>query len=164
MIRTMRSFIAGVYPRVGGATASRRRTRLFRCGLSPRGRGNRRRQGRPDAHSRSIPAWAGQPVGSPSSALEKSVYPRVGGATCSASWKMSAWTGLSPRGRGNPLILGEPVHRMRSIPAWAGQPITISSSICLPLVYPRVGGATRSSQTPRRGSPRSIPAWAGQPR
>ena len=50
-----------VYPRVGGGTTMPRPTDRCSPGLSPRGRGNRRRLPDTTAASRSIPAWAGEP-------------------------------------------------------------------------------------------------------
>ena len=132
-----------VYPRVGGGTASLVALALSLLGLSPRGRGNQERsQGRND-HSRSIPAWAGEPAGGPPRFAPLQVYPRVGGGT---PWRESGprrpwglsprgrgnrffWsvgegcqTGLSPRGRGNHKPPLGVVNRYGSIPAWAGEP------------------------------------------
>ena len=90
--------------------------------------------------------------------------------------------GLSPRGRGKPVPLGEGNQSNRSIPAWAGQTEKTVSGENKKRVYPRVGGANgafifvsfwRWGLSPRgrgklcqstRGfaSLRSIPAWAGQ--
>ena len=92
-------------------------------GLSPRGRGN------PDVErlvvlwDRSIPAWAGEP---PTARLSKSrlrVYPRVGGGTARVCDDAVVVVGLSPRGRGNPLIDRPAVAAGGSIPAWAGEPL-----------------------------------------
>ena len=72
---------------------------------------------------------------------------------------------------------------MRSIPAWAGEPICSQVTLSTPPVYPRVGGGTfkgvnvawsyRGLSPRGRGnrpavrcdwlSKRSIPAWAGEP-
>ena len=96
---------------------------------------------------------------------------------------MVSLSGLSPRGRGNHFHTNNLRRRMRSIPAWAGQPWETVTRAIKRAVYPRVGGATAppiSPLGPRRGlSPRgrgnrgiftigadcyrSIPAWAGQP-
>ena len=68
-----------VYPRVGGATWCA--PRLFQpvFGLSPRGRGNLRRERRQIACTWSIPAWAGQPTLRLEWEWRCWVYPRVGG-------------------------------------------------------------------------------------
>ena len=91
--------------------------------------------------------------------------------------------GLSPRGRGNHLVNIAGAATLRSIPAWAGEPLEMSDDVTLGPVYPRVGGGTgpmgalialASGLSPRgRGnlyesgigtlSTRSIPAWAGEP-
>ena len=111
-----------VYPRLGGATPTALREVQENSGLSPRGRGNRRRREPSSESKRSIPAWAGQPVilglaaiistvyprvgGATLDALARDdglwVYPRVGGATCKITSINRVNTGLSPRGRGNP--------------------------------------------------------------
>ena len=172
-----------VYPRVGGATLLITGGAESRGGLSPRGRGNRCCFEAATAHTGSIPAWAGQPPLPPPRTAPSRVYPRVGGATTSTSEPVNAMKGLSPRGRGNqgcPRWLGRPG---RSIPAWAGQPLTRRCQSRRPAVYPRVGGATNGPRdkmfwehglSPRgrgnhlppsrmRGHSGSIPAWAGQP-
>ena len=91
--------------------------------------------------------------------------------------------GLSPRGRGNQLHGAHGDAKVRSIPAWAGEPPLVKAVAAEALVYPRVGGGTAFSRnifwrspglSPRgRGnlSPHeanhvthgSIPAWAGEP-
>ena len=131
-------------------------------GLSPRGRGNRRRcrRKRPELRSipawageprrcrrkrpelRSIPAWAGEPRGRPVPPAEPTVYPRVGGGTLLPRCYLPRVCGLSPRGRGNPMT--EPVENARggSIPAWAGEPPDHAPSHLASAVYPRVGGGT----------------------
>ena len=90
-----------VYPRVGGETSAVGIISDGQSGLSPRGRGNRRRQIMPMLSSGSIPAWAGKPRASPCASADLGVYPRVGGETAMASSGPAANSGLSPRGRGN---------------------------------------------------------------
>ena len=51
-----------VYPRVGGATRFPLDTFVLAVGLSPRGRGNLTKVWGGLRRSRSIPAWAGQPM------------------------------------------------------------------------------------------------------
>ena len=168
---------------MGGATAPCRRCGLSGLGLSPRGRGNPSRKRRPWHISRSIPAWAGQPLLRLRARPRSSVYPRVGGATGSLSIEIGRGVGLSPRGRGNRPDHGLQPGYPRSIPAWAGQPSPITAYPRTMAVYPRVGGATVSDHripshygglsprgrgnrsTPRQSAQtgRSIPAWAGQP-
>ena len=131
-----------VYPRVGGGTGVRFSDALHERGLSPRGRGNHAYSGQPLPSIRSIPAWAGEPCAFVSPRAIRGVYPRVGGGTVPISRASIAPGGLSPRGRGNPSpslsgsVLG------RSIPAWAGEPISLSFRLSLGSVYPRVGGGT----------------------
>ena len=108
----------------------------------------------------------------------------MGGATAWGRWSWPSAGGLSPRGRGDRSLPAAPVQDLRSIPAWAGQPLIVQRCAAADRVYPRVGGATRIigltgwsiiGLSPRgRGNQnltalevlleRSIPAWAGQPR
>ncbi len=90
-----------VYPRVGGGTGPGLSSRGPGGGLSPRGRGNRPTCPLAAEGARSIPAWAGEPSRLTESQKAAPVYPRVGGGTTSTNSAISAWRGLSPRGRGN---------------------------------------------------------------
>ena len=172
-----------VYPRVGGETLAKVEKSLNADGLSPRGRGNRRRAGGPRHRRGSIPAWAGKPVHWHFLASCSKVYPRVGGETMTSADPVTNPGGLSPRGRGNRLAMEPRVDYVRSIPAWAGKPKGLTKSSGSTRVYPRVGGETTSTTGPLsrstglsprgRGNPsgasgshtamRSIPAWAGKP-
>ena len=156
---------------------------MISLGLSPRGRGNHPGPIRQRWNSRSIPAWAGEPVTWVSSGISFMVYPRVGGGTGHMSDKNNTAAGLSPRGRGNPLIVIAAIAKIGSIPAWAGEPSPGRFRFIADTVYPRVGGGTIcgygglfqvAGLSPRgRGNPdlpwgstttqRSIPAWAGEP-
>ena len=151
-------------------------------GLSPRGRGNRLLLRLEKEGTRSIPAWAGDKISGGKEAVD-TVYPRVGGGTALVAAGILIYKGLSPRGRGNHGYTDFRNARVRSIPAWAGEPCRIPSARALHRVYPRVGGGTgvhRRGRKPRHGlSPRgrgnrershlrsqlnrSIPAWAGEP-
>ena len=134
--------ITKVYPRVGGATLHRLPSPPGGAGLSPRGRGNLVPVGGRGAADRSIPAWAGQPRRELRVAINIRVYPRVGGATDIAFCYQLVAMGLSPRGRGNPAAAARGYRPAGSIPAWAGQPTSTTTSACTTGVYPRVGGAT----------------------
>ena len=122
------------------------------------------------------------------------VYPRVGGGTSRPEilFLYGPVGGLSPRGRGNHEAADTSlkVARLRSIPAWAGEPRLRqkTGAVCIqkglsprgrgnrcrrwakdvpsvPPVYPRVGGGTSTSRGCQRTFryQRSIPAWAGEP-
>ena len=90
-----------VYPRVCGGTPSRRAGPLPLHGLSPRVRGNRRRNADPPSSPRSIPACAGEPSRVRGYLRLTRVYPRVCGGTTSPSKRTLSSHGLSPRVRGN---------------------------------------------------------------
>ena len=111
-----------VYPRVGGATDGDLPAPRDGDGLSPRGRGNPQQHQGQGSHSRSIPAWAGQPGHADQGFHGVPVYPRVGGATFGLTLLDGHGQGLSPRGRGNLFGWMGRKDRRRSIPAWAGQP------------------------------------------
>ena len=172
-----------VYPRVGGGTLTVPAMPTGFAGLSPRGRGNHLAKLYPLGVVRSIPAWAGEPVVTVPVRNIAEVYPRVGGGTDLTGESYKEDAGLSPRGRGNRVLRRHEKVRYGSIPAWAGEPETVSrGKVAIP-VYPRVGGGTVScggmkksatGLSPRgRGNPPSssvtvkrkgsIPAWAGEP-
>ena len=131
----------------------------------------------------SIPAWAGEPHIATIIQPRKRVYPRVGGGTRQIQYRKAKVSGLSPRGRGNRSPTRMTGPRIRSIPAWAGEPQAERWAGRHCWVYPRVGGGTHSKRrrwgrtwglSPRgrgnrEGGPavfhndRSIPAWAGEP-
>ena len=116
--------------------------------------------------------------------METTAYPRVCGATVSATPPTTSRRGLSPRMRGNHVGRVDPDPAVGPIPAYAGQPIMKTEPFCLTRAYPRVCGATLSpcawssslmGLSPRmRGNQRQaamrlrkrgpIPAYAGQPR
>ena len=82
----------------------------------------------------------------------------MGGATGFSVESLGELKGLSPRGRGNLLVVDVPGLVVRSIPAWAGQPRVVEYQEKVYTVYPRVGGATwgrRNTDRLERGlSPR----------
>ena len=180
---TLSFFLSRVYPRVGGGTVSCSLLPRPADGLSPRGRGNLQHLFNPFNVAGSIPAWAGEPTECAQRRAGRKVYPRVGGGTDDIIKINMPRTGLSPRGRGNPVALVPKMVRGGSIPAWAGEPELGQSGSSSRRVYPRVGGGTnlcnkmggppmglsprgRGNRMIRAGAgrgPRSIPAWAGEP-
>ena len=173
-----------VYPRVGGGNSVGAYGHQLGRGLSPRGRGKRRRLHCAANGTGSIPAWAGETPANARIAIAVEVYPRVGGGN--VCWRALAVpvAGLSPRGRGKPPPALSSATTRRSIPAWAGETVPAPTATAAPTVYPRVGGGnstlvmspiSRSGLSPRgrgklaapqarRGRRRSIPAWAGETR
>ena len=121
-----------VYPRVGGETVTIRTGAGTGSGLSPRGRGNHSPRADDPSRRRSIPAWAGKPGRTCGPARVVKVYPRVGGETRARHSGGHLLPGLSPRGRGNPLVAGTTYSVLWSIPAWAGKPLRHSDSfVCI---------------------------------
>ena len=172
-----------VYPRVCGGTLDD----VERCqeygGLSPRVRGNRHHLPSIRSMGGSIPACAGEPIGSARRRPGTGVYPRVCGGTPDLAHVVVLDGGLSPRVRGNPVESRRVPSTMGSIPACAGEPSGPSAIWNGSGVYPRVcGGTTPHGRPPSGGeglSPRvrgnparrmrgaraqgSIPACAGEP-
>ena len=173
----------GVYPRVCGGTGSPATDPRNQTGLSPRMRGNLVARGGGPVSTRSIPAYAGEPITHCTHIQSKRVYPRVCGGTIEPAIANEHRAGLSPRMRGNQLLTAKRRMIYRSIPAYAGEPRTGIRSPECEKVYPRVCGGTPDDSnwkdvfdglSPRmRGNPSrpsrnwaskgSIPAYAGEP-
>ena len=173
----------GVYPRVCGGTYRSGFPSRTRMGLSPRVRGNLHRHGGHPDRAGSIPACAGEPRGDCRRRVRSGVYPRVCGGTVAVYVKVRAVLGLSPRVRGNRIVLAAELPAVGSIPACAGEPSLRRAGAGPDGVYPRVCGGTNqwpsAPQTgrglsprvrgnphrrlPQRMPPRSIPACAGEP-
>ena len=136
---------------MGGGTTNRLSPIQRQAGLSPRGRGNPKLWGIPGTSHGSIPAWAGEPSNTRSISFDCMVYPRVGGGTLTTWWTRNLITGLSPRGRGNLRHVGHGAPPLRSIPAWAGEPLAAADITITVAVYPRVGGGTADSMELGKG-------------
>ncbi len=172
-----------VYPRVCGGTGLRLRAQATQKGLSPRVRGNLAVEDEVVGVAGSIPACAGEPLELTDIRVTDGVYPRVCGGTNIKIVPVGYGLGLSPRVRGNQYKDRAGRLWTRSIPACAGEPCLMASSLPGAKVYPRVCGGTieirtwrvvRAGLSPRvRGNPlvdhhptprvRSIPACAGEP-
>ena len=133
---------SGVYPRVCGGTVGCQSGRNSEQGPSPRMRGNRQSAERWQSKTGSIPAYAGEPYFMPSAGLTVKVYPRVCGGTGPGRVYPCVCGGLSPRMRGNRARRPFAANRNRSIPAYAGEPISSRIPSCTIRVYPRVCGGT----------------------
>ena len=156
---------------------------MTRSGLSPRVRGNRLPAPSPNPNRRSIPACAGEPARGGGAGCSSAVYPRVCGGTQTTGVRRTRKRGLSPRVRGNPVMVVLRNATGRSIPACAGEPRPRAFGCRICEVYPRVCGGTPPALPPvavQQGlSPRvrgnrydgfrhhhtrgSIPACAGEP-
>ena len=172
-----------VYPRVCGGTNSDDFTASQWKGLSPRVRGNRSGGSTRDSRTGSIPACAGEPCYGTDETAKAMVYPRVCGGTPNSRRYTTTPVGLSPRVRGNRVAPAAADELRGSIPACAGEPISLRPKTSNTKVYPRVCGGTSAALRPYaserglsprvRGNPhhgqgqtvnvRSIPACAGEP-
>ena len=72
---------------------------------------------------RAIPAWAGKPCATFTSAAATAGHPRVGGETDAEALLLNAVAGPSPRGRGNRESIPAKYGKGGAIPAWAGKPL-----------------------------------------
>ena len=162
--RPLGQHLEKVYPRVGGGNRSRSRCARPAPGLSPRGRGKRRKGRFRDNSKGSIPAWAGETGRRAPGFRGGPVYPRVGGGNIVFLQVNDFCIGLSPRGRGKPRS-HRPVHiAPRSIPAWAGETGLPALNRPPLSVYPRVGGGNAILGGGFQHLYGSIPAWAGETR
>ena len=131
-----------VYPRECGGTSPAGTVGNVIVGLSPRVRGNR---GPPAGHravAGSVPASAGEPVPPPKPQLMPTVYPRECGGTPGAVPPGEKVRGLSPRVRGNLLMVCLQWRVEGSIPASAGEPFLSFCLSAVAPVYPRECGGT----------------------
>ena len=152
-----------VYPRVCGGTSHSVVSLSSYPGLSPRVRGNLRRDPLVRRPAGSIPACAGEPIVHIGGVGIKGVYPRVCGGTMSRALRAMARRGLSPRVRGNRRCRCSGGVHIGSIPACGGgtaRPPDFHRKLVG--LSPRVRG-NRGLAAPAYLKPRSIPACAGEP-
>ena len=130
----------------------------------------------------SIPACAGETMVYWLDGRADEVYPRVCGGNPTVMPSPACQPGLSPRVRGKRRSVSAAAPPGRSIPACAGETVSVRSGKDIPRVYPRVCGgnwdscltkAIKNGLSPRVrgkqlrairqwGSGRSIPACAGE--
>ena len=132
----------GVYPRACGGTRARYYDIRAALGLSPRLRGNGRRDGVIVVPLRSIPALAGERHDRAGDVAFDKVYPRACGGTQETRWGGRAVAGLSPRLRGNVSSVVFAAITERSIPALAGERVMTLLTPVWVWVYPRACGGT----------------------
>ena len=151
-------------------------------GLSPRVRGKPPGMMQFDVAQGSIPACAGE-TGQPSSGARRiAVYPRVCGGNPVQRWGERHQNGLSPRVQGKRNGGFDGLQVQRSIPACAGETLSMTIIGSFASVYPRVCGGNqpwrwkswiksglsprvrgkRSGENPEIRAGRSIPACAGE--
>ena len=111
-----------VYPRACGGTVDELSVGYDFQGLSPRVRGNLRKEMMDTLSTGSIPARAGEPVALAVFPHAKWVYPRACGGTCVPDEPDPQMQGLSPRVRGNRIMGVYACTAVGSIPARAGEP------------------------------------------
>ena len=114
-----------VYPRECGGTAGKIHMTMGVPGLSPRVRGNRLRPNHGVPGVRSIPASAGEPPACRAAITAARVYPRECGGTLLFGPPGEGKSGLSPRVRGNPRQRSASIGTAGSIPASAGEPVSL---------------------------------------
>ncbi len=170
------------HPRVRGEDATLLDAAMLLAGSSPRARG-----GRPaGTHSTTavglIPACAGRTIWTPSTSRSMTAHPRVRGEDRCPAHGFAFLPGSSPRARGGPTIVGNPLRADGLIPACAGRTPNLAHRNRLATAHPRVRGedqtrcssaGSRSGSSPRARGGRSrqppdrsgsglIPACAGR--
>ena len=133
-----------VYPRVCGGSEDVQYTAAHAQGLSPRVRGIPPPRDSIRGRSRSIPACAGDPSPPKSAMRMCAVYPRVCGGSPDINTGGRTNRGLSPRVRGIRRQASPSRAVAGSIPACAGDPMSVKGEIDLMAVYPRVCGGSAS--------------------
>ena len=113
---------SGVYPRTRGGTSAAPLICPQRQGLSPHTRGNRKTSTQEAEMRGSIPAHAGEPARTLTTAGQCKVYPRTRGGTETSRTAYNDFQGLSPHTRGNPVGFRPRFLKLGSIPAHAGEP------------------------------------------
>ena len=113
------------YPRVRGGTGFGSGPRDPVMGLSPRARGNLLHSLDDTQISGTIPACAGEPGNRSAWKPSDWDYPRVRGGTFVQRISRGLDEGLSPRARGNPKVDDAEPLASGTIPACAGEPITM---------------------------------------
>ncbi len=134
--------MAGVYPRVYGATCRERDWVGWCAGLSPCVRGYPGEIEWSRSGKGSIPVCTGLPMSAPVPILLYWVYPRVYGATSWCTAILIASRGLSPCVRGYPECGQIARGSQGSIPVCTGLPFCSFVQAWAARVYPRVYGAT----------------------
>ena len=142
----------GAYPRECGGTAGRQGLRRCGRGLSPRVRGNPRKMMAEGCCDGPIPASAGEPCALVAGNPEGRAYPRECGGTGLSSSCSAPAGGLSPRVRGNPLVVDLEAVRGGPIPASAGEPSDCARKGKSRRAYPRECGGTPRARLARRVS------------
>ena len=118
-------------------------------GLSPHVRGNHQLSALFRESRRSIPARAGEPCQSIKVACALTVYPRTCGGTRWVKVDNIPSMGLSPHVRGNRLTVGAGEPSDGSIPARAGEPLSLATNIALLTgLSPHVRGNLATSSHP----------------
>ena len=131
-----------VYPRLRGGSRPAHAVVRQIVGLSPPTRGIRKPSSAASLVAGSIPAYAGDPIRLGAGVRRAAVYPRLRGGSGGMSIAGIAARGLSPPTRGIPSGMRRRGYPPRSIPAYAGDPLSRELRSCLRRVYPRLRGGS----------------------
>ena len=129
------------HPRACGANVTARPMAPSRCGSSPRMRGKPQTLGIAWVCGRIIPAHAGQTPTDSQHDHHPADHPRACGANGGCRGVVGVLFGSSPRMRGKPCKGIKGRHRVRIIPAHAGQTSTPKRSVISSPDHPRACGA-----------------------
>ena len=150
------------HPRAGGENAADKLHVLFLVGSSPRGRGKlfgARTGGRGGGL---IPARAGKTSVFLRWRPHHWAHPRAGGENPVTLFRLSAYSGSSPRGRGKPELLGDRTAAPGLIPARAGKTFPATSQIRSQEAHPRAGGENNGARAPGSLATGSSPRGRGK--
>ena len=155
------SISLAVHPRVRGEHRSAAESDDFPPGSSPRARGTQNGPARGRAGCRFIPACAGNTFIVHWCRLLITVHPRVRGEHPDPLQSALGAAGSSPRARGTRARQLQILHKIRFIPACAGNTGAVKLLIPLAAVHPRVRGEHLTSFVPSVVSTGSSPRARG---
>ena len=150
-----RCYRARAHPRAGGENEAGDEKGATFEGSSPRGRGKHPRRHPKPLRSRLIPARAGKTSVFLRWRPHHWAHPRAGGENPVTLFRLSAYSGSSPRGRGKPELLGDRTAAPGLIPARAGKTSRARVWCWGSRDHPRAGGenwAARRATCPSLGS------------
>ena len=151
-------------------------------GPSPRGWGNRWRNGCQTGPGRAIPTWVGKSTASGAGFCAASGHPHVGGEIRYSPNDSQRAPGPSPRGWGNRIVEDVQISIKRAIPTWVGKSQHRWQGLPAMPGHPHVGGeigrrgfwrpmfcgpsprgwGNPRSQSGSRHWRRAIPTWVGK--
>ena len=151
------------HPRAGGENILRSVGGPHAQGSSPRGRGKHPRRHPKPLRSRLIPARAGKTSVFLRWRPHHWAHPRAGGENPVTLFRLSAYSGSSPRGRGKLDALARVGAGDGLIPARAGKTVGLRYAFRSAQAHPRAGGENAAGQLIGANACGSSPRGRGKP-